>query len=266
MENKITPAHEAEIFKSHEFSHSLQFDSYSNPENFKDGVTLDDAWAVMGWTVPDDAVRDFVDVVVANPEQFPEGTHLRILDAGSGSGGIGLSLLDKWHVVHPENHPHQHNLDPTSDVALKIQWVRQVLLPQAEVVGFDLFDSLVRTTQDTGCYSKTFQQDINQTLALPDNGFDVVFCSGVMSYVNEDSQALSELCRVCRPGGYVLVSFRGDIQEKWRPTYEQMEKDGKWELARESPSRLYLPGHKLYEDKRLYRMLCWKKCTPPAKN
>jgi SAM-dependent methyltransferase len=42
-------------------------------------------------------------------------------------------------------------------------------------------------------------------LPFPDNSFDLVFCSHVIEHLVDPQAVLSELTRVCRPGGYVYV-------------------------------------------------------------
>ena len=42
-------------------------------------------------------------------------------------------------------------------------------------------------------------------LDLPDDSFDVVICSHVLEHIQEDREAMAELYRVLRPGGFALV-------------------------------------------------------------
>lgn len=49
------------------------------------------------------------------------------------------------------------------------------------------------------------QTDI-AAIALPDDQFDMVYCSHVLEHVVEDHQAMREIWRVLKPGGWALVS------------------------------------------------------------
>ena len=56
-----------------------------------------------------------------------------------------------------------------------------------------------------------------ENLALPDGSLDRVICSHVLEHV-DDQRALSELWRVLRPGGQVVIML--PVIEAWATTYE----------------------------------------------
>lgn len=49
------------------------------------------------------------------------------------------------------------------------------------------------------------QLDIT-AMPLPDEGFDMIYCSHVLEHVVEDRKAMREMWRVLKPGGWALVS------------------------------------------------------------
>ncbi len=55
-------------------------------------------------------------------------------------------------------------------------------------------------------------------LPFRDNSFDVAFCNHVMEHVDDDIKAMSELCRVLRPGGWALIQSPQDYSRE--DTYE----------------------------------------------
>lgn len=57
------------------------------------------------------------------------------------------------------------------------------------------------------------QEDLTR-LSFPDNSFDVIFCSHVLEHVCDDLQALKELCRVLKPGGFAILQV--PIFDKFR--------------------------------------------------
>jgi ubiquinone/menaquinone biosynthesis C-methylase UbiE len=48
------------------------------------------------------------------------------------------------------------------------------------------------------------QMDITD-IDLPDNTFDVIICNHVMEHIPADTQAMSELFRVLKPGGWAIL-------------------------------------------------------------
>jgi SAM-dependent methyltransferase len=62
------------------------------------------------------------------------------------------------------------------------------------------------------------KMDIHQ-IPFPDNTFDAVLCNHVLEHVNDDIQAMSEIHRVLRPGGFAIlqVPFFNPVPEV---TYE----------------------------------------------
>ena len=55
-----------------------------------------------------------------------------------------------------------------------------------------------------------------QDIAVPDNSFDVVYCSHVLEHVDE-ARAIPELYRIVRPGGLLLAMV--PLIEGWEQSY-----------------------------------------------
>ena len=65
-------------------------------------------------------------------------------------------------------------------------------------------------------------------LPFPDGCFDVVICSEVMEHVPEEKKAASEIARVVKPGGRLVVSVPRRLPEKicWRLSREYRDTPG----------------------------------------
>lgn len=48
-------------------------------------------------------------------------------------------------------------------------------------------------------------------LKFEDNTFDVIICNHVLEHVKEDQQAMREILRVCKPGGFAILMIPIDI-------------------------------------------------------
>lgn len=78
-------------------------------------------------------------------------------------------------------------------------------------VGVDMNSEFLRAGQ-AGCEGpkagempRFLQADI-ESLPFGDGSFDVVYCVGVLSYLEQDGLAIGEISRVLRPGGVALIS------------------------------------------------------------
>ena len=87
----------------------------------------------------------------------------------------------------------------TGDLARAIERV----CPQAEVTGADFSPEMLEVARKLG--SRRLMQADALALPLPDAGFDVVTVSFGLRNMASWPQALSEMARVLRPGGHLLV-------------------------------------------------------------
>ncbi|MEO0416580.1 MAG: methyltransferase domain-containing protein [Verrucomicrobiota bacterium] len=55
-------------------------------------------------------------------------------------------------------------------------------------------------------------------IPFEDNSFDIAFCNHVMEHVEDDVKAMSEICRVLRPGGWAFIQSPQDYSRQ--DTYE----------------------------------------------
>lgn len=77
------------------------------------------------------------------------------------------------------------------------------------------------------------QMDVTN-IQYPDNVFDVILCSHVLEHIPNDWQAMSELCRVLKPGGWAILHV--PLDNNLAQTLE-----GSSDLSSEERERLF--GH-----------------------
>src|SRR5262249_6449150 len=72
------------------------------------------------------------------------------------------------------------------------------------VIGLDPSPDVVQICQNKGFAS--VQQGSICNMPFPSGSFDFVLATDVIEHVRDDVAALQEICRVLRPGGYVLIT------------------------------------------------------------
>lgn len=100
---------------------------------------------------------------------------LKLLDVGAGSGTITTSLA--------------------------------VYMPQGTVVGVDISEEILKSAathaREAGVGNITFRTGNIYELPFPDNSFDVVHASMILTHLDAPADALREMLRVTSPGGVV---------------------------------------------------------------
>jgi 2-polyprenyl-3-methyl-5-hydroxy-6-metoxy-1,4-benzoquinol methylase len=100
----------------------------------------------------------------------PADRALDILDVGCGSGANSLALSKKGHRLH----------------------------------GIDISETAINQYRAHGFEGRV--ADIESGLAYPDASFDLVFCSEVVEHMTSPEVLVSEMRRVLKPGGQLVLS------------------------------------------------------------
>jgi ubiquinone/menaquinone biosynthesis C-methylase UbiE len=110
--------------------------------------------------------------------------------------------------------PGEQVLDVACGTGLVALAAAQAVGPQGRVLGTDLSDHMVDAARQRaaqrGVVQLGFARMDAEQLALPDGGFDLALCALGLMYVPEPGQALSEMRRVLRPGGRVVLAVWGE--------------------------------------------------------
>ena len=121
--------------------------------------------------------------------------HMTILDIGCGPGTITADLAE--------------------------------LVPQGHVTGVDhapeILDQARATAAGRGLANLDFAVADVHALGYPDDSFCVVHAHQVLQHVGDPVQALREMRRVCRPGGYVAVRDSDFPAMAWYPRSPGMD-------------------------------------------
>jgi 2-polyprenyl-3-methyl-5-hydroxy-6-metoxy-1,4-benzoquinol methylase len=124
----------------------------------------------------------------------PSNQHVSILDAGCGTGLVGLAL-------HKKGYTH--------------------------IDGFDLSNSMVTQARQTGAY-QTLHGECDMLKEIPayqDNQYDVIVCCGVFTTGHVPPIALKELIRITKQGGLVVSSTRKSYYDttEFKTVCEQLQ-------------------------------------------
>jgi ubiquinone/menaquinone biosynthesis C-methylase UbiE len=103
-----------------------------------------------------------------------------VLDAGCGTGLVGVELARRT--------------DATID-------------------GVDLSGGMLDRARERGIYRHLERADLTQRLGIEDDTYDAVICVGTLTAGHVGPEALDELVRVVRPGGYVVAPVLGRVWE-----------------------------------------------------
>jgi len=134
----------------------------------------------------------------------------RILDAGAGTGLVGVVLTKKGY---------------------------------RDIVAMDLSTGMLKEARKKNVYREFHQMVMGETLDFPTDSFDSTISIGVLTVGHAPASSLDELVRVTKPGGYIVFSLRPDVYEEsgFKEKMTGLENDGKWKLVEVSEKKQVLP-------------------------
>lgn len=154
-----------------------------------------------GWAGPQQAVA-------AAAKYVP--TTARILDAGAGTGLVGLLLAERGYST---------------------------------IVGIDLSAQMLAEARSKDVYEDLQQMTLGEPLDLPTDSFDATMSVGVMTVGHAPASSLDELVRVTKPGGHLIYTLRPDLYTDggFKEKHAELEAAGAWKLAEVSAPTAILP-------------------------
>lgn len=124
----------------------------------------------------------------------------RILDAGAGTGLVGVELSR---------------------------------LGYSNIEAMDMSSGMLQVADAKGVYGALHQMVMGEPLGFENDRYDAILGVGVLTLGHAPANSLDELVRVTRPGGCIAFTLRPDVYEQngFREKQEQLVAAGKWELA-----------------------------------
>lgn len=150
-----------------------------------------------------------------------------VLDVGCGTGMFGKAML--------------HHLD-------------------CQIEGIDISSASLEIAEKLKLYQRLQSYDLQATpLPIADNTFEAAACIGVMTYIEDATKLLADLCRIVRPNGYILFTQRDDIwaEKKFNSLMENFKERRLWTPLKISNAMPYLPKNEEFSDNiRVIQVLC----------
>ncbi|MEM7093097.1 MAG: class I SAM-dependent methyltransferase [Actinomycetota bacterium] len=105
--------------------------------------------------------------------------------------------------------------------------------------GLDLSTGMLDVAAQLGLYKELVQGTLD-TMPFDDGAFDAVVSAGVLTHGHVAPSAMRELARVTRAGGYVAITQRLDLADRYAPTATALSDEGVWrEHHRSAPARFH---------------------------
>ena len=140
------------------------------------------------WTKENKYDQDMVDWQYTAPQEtvsvlskYALNKNLRILDAGCGTGLVGIELRKNGY---------------------------------SNIVGVDFSQDMLDLVPQS-VYKKIEKVDLNKPLKFKTNTFDVIMCVGTFTYGHVKPQALDELIRITKNKGLICFTINEGIYEEY---------------------------------------------------
>jgi ubiquinone/menaquinone biosynthesis C-methylase UbiE len=133
----------------------------------------------------------------------------RILDAGAGTGLLGVALAEAGF---------------------------------AHLDGFDMSPRMLEEAAQKGVYRDLRLETLGEPLAYETAAYDGVVCAGVLTAGHAPATSLDEFVRVTRGGGHVIFTLRSDQElPGFADTIAELERIDAWELVERGEEFQALP-------------------------
>jgi ubiquinone/menaquinone biosynthesis C-methylase UbiE len=127
-------------------------------------------------------------------------TGLQILDAGCGTGLVGIELSK---------------------------------LGCTDILGLDISEGMLAVAKNTAVYDDLQTADLTKRLEFQDRKFDAVTCCGTFTHGHLGPEPLEEFVRVVKDGGVVVATVLESfwVEKGFEAEVERLEKDGRVQVV-----------------------------------
>ena len=134
----------------------------------------------------------------------------RVLDAGAGTGMVGVELKR---------------------------------LGYSDIEAMDMSAGMLNVARGKNAYGAFHQMVMGERLGFDANSYDATICVGVLTLGHAPANSLDELVRVTKPGGVVGFTMRPDVYKNngFREKQVELVSEGKWKLLEVTDEFLGLP-------------------------
>lgn len=154
------------------------------------------------YAFPKLVAQALIDALGGQPDDSKQFEKLSILDAGCGTGLVGIELA---------------RFGATS------------------ITGLDISPGMLEVARKSGCYTALETADLSKPIAKPDESVDSVTCAGTLTRGHVGPQpVLEEFARVVKNGGVIAATVLDDVWESggFRAEVERLRDAGKVQVLR----------------------------------
>lgn len=98
--------------------------------------------------------------------------------------------------------------------------------------ALDYSKEMLDEAEEKKIYKKHLQADLSKPLAINDERYDAIVCTGTFTYGHVKANAFDELIRITKPGGIICFTIREGAYEDYgyRQRMISLEQEKAWEL------------------------------------
>lgn len=175
--------------------------------------TLYDEWAktydsdleAARYASPSIAVRAVADQIKWNPP--PSGAKLRVLDAGCGTGLVGVLLSQ---ALASEKYT-------------------------VEIDGNDISPGMLESAARKRVYTKLEEADLSKPMNAPDNQYDIVTCIGTLTQGHVGASVIDEFARIAKQDATIVLTIMESIwiSGGYKEVVQKLQTSGQAEILQE---------------------------------
>lgn len=169
-------------------------------------ASYDNDLGAQSYASPQRTVAAAIQSFVAQHGSNQPLSSLRVLDAGCGTGLVGVCLAAA--------------ADPSSP--------QSSVLANFTVDGLDISPAMLEVARGKNVYRRLDVADLTQPLDRDDGSYNLVMCVGTLTKGHVGPSLLSELVRVTAEGGVVAATVHGEVWESggYRDAVERLAGEG----------------------------------------